>query len=530
MSQEHSRVDELADHFFDRGEKHLLAGLLTASVNGSYEFEKIISDEYFRIPEGKARDIYLNVSLIHSLGLPTPATLACASVDLPLAEYHGTCASLLDTTIIEHQDDISRDLLFKTQHRVIAETLIESVVKPASAVDRILSIAANINPHFREQYNILLRLYDEEYLSSILVSSGTVRSCYEQLVENFPADVFIRQHYAIFESHEKNFAKAHNLIDESLQMRPGSAHFLNTKANILLREAAAEADKGRAEHLFVAGTNLLRERIQKDADKEIHYLSLIERQLEWARRNDLTREQRLNILEDAESDLDLARVRYPLSSDISTVAAKLMLQLRKIPDAKTLLEKSVRLDGANIRARILLARILIDQARTEEALRLVQDGLPNSERDYGLLRLRLDCLRELKRPWIEVREALKAYLAVAEDDFVERMQLIKGLIENGDFAAVIKHAERLRKSDISHTSRLRNTIALGDGTTPFIVEGEYYPSGIAKGFLTIDGYPKQLGAYIDRRSLRSGERLFANKRMRAVLAINGFGLVATRIL
>jgi hypothetical protein len=363
-------LDELAEHFFEKSEKHLLAGLMTAAAAGENEFENIIMDEYFRIPAGKSRDLYLNVALIHALGTFTPASLACATVDLSLVQYHETSGSVLDTTIVEHVDEMSQDLMFSTQHRVIAETLVAGALQPASAVDRILAVATKIDPHRREQYGVLLRLYHEDYLTHVLRQPRTVRSCYQQLVEHFPADAYIKQHYAIFESHEKNYSAAHTLIDDALHARSRDPYFLNTKANILLREATDEGDHDRAERLFLNGTKLLRERIRKDADKEIHYLSLIERQLDWARRTDLKPEQRLTILEEIEADLNAARQRYPLSSEISTVAAKLMIELQKVPDAKVLLERSVRLDGANIRARLLLARLFLDEQNFEPALRL----------------------------------------------------------------------------------------------------------------------------------------------------------------
>lgn len=217
-------IAELAKHYFETSEKHLLAGLLTSVSESVGAFEKIITDEYFRINDEKARDIYLAVSVAHSLGLSTPATLACRVVDVKIVDYHATFAPILDTTIIEFVHQNSGDLMFQTQHRVIAEALVHAVMRPADAVDRILSFARCINPHQREQYDILLRIYDEDYLSRILTNPGTIRSCYERLVEAFPADAYIKQHFAIFESHEKNFAKAHELIDAAITERGRHPH------------------------------------------------------------------------------------------------------------------------------------------------------------------------------------------------------------------------------------------------------------------------------------------------------------------
>ncbi|OAI00888.1 hypothetical protein A1353_18940 [Methylomonas methanica] len=524
-------IDELANHYYEACEKHLLAGLLTSVSEDHGEFEHIIVEEYYRINNEKARDLYLAVSLAHSLGLPTPASLACNVVEVNLADYHSQLAPILDTTIIEFSHQISSDLMFMTQHRVISEALVHEVMRPADAVDRLLSFASCINPHQKEQYDILLRIYDEDYLVRLLIQPGTIRSCYDRLVEAFPSDTFIKQHFAIFESHQKNFKKAHELIDEALVEKERHPHFLNTKANILLREAIDEKDRGRAEHLFNVGTKLLRERIQKDSDKEIHILSLVGRQLDWAKRRDLTESQRLNALEEAEADLDVARAKYPTSSDISTLAAKLNIQLGQLPDAKNLLIRGVKLDGSNTQARTLLARILLQEGYEKEAYDLVDEGLPYSPKSYSLLHIRLEAARKLNLPWPKLRKILIEYLAIAENDLIERIQLIKGLIEASDIAAAKKQLEKLKRVEAPFSAKIRTIADVIKNGQPLVVEGEYIPRTIGKGFVKLFGYPEGMAAFLDIRMLPDkNTKLRQGMHIHMHLAINGLGLIARKIV
>lgn len=524
-------VDELANHYYEACEKHLLAGLLTSVSESNSEFEKILVDEYFRIDDEIARKLYLAVCLAHSLGLPTPASLACNVVKINIACYHSNLAPVLDTTIVEFSHQISGDLMFMTQHRVISEALVQEIMRPAEAVDQLLSFAGCINPHHKEQYDILLRIYDEVYLDKLLKHPGTIRSCYERLVESFPADTFIKQHFAIFESHQKNFKKAHELIDEAISIRGRHSHLLNTQANILLRESINEKDRGRSEHLLSSGTKLLRERIEKDTDKEIHILSLVGRLLDWAKRKDLTEVQRLNALEEAESVLDSARAKYPASSDIATSAARLQIQLGQLPDAKNLLLRGIKLNGGNTYARTLLARILLKDGDEQGAYNLVEEGLKYSPRSCGLLHIRIEAARNLNLPWTKLRSIVTEYLTVAENDITERIYLIKGLIEASDLASAKKQLERLKRVEAPFSEKIGKIMDITKNCQPLMVEGEYIQRAIGKGYVKLFGYPEGMNAFLDMRKLSNPSiKLYQGKHIHIHLAINGFGLIARKII
>lgn len=522
-------VEELAQHYVIESERHLIAALLSTAADGAGRFEEIVESEYFRIADERAKQLYMTVCVIHALGLHAPAHLACAAIKFDVTRYHGELAPFLLQTILEDVDGRSKELLFRAQHRVIAESLVKTILKPASTVSYILNIAQTVNPHNQLHYEVLMHLYHEDYLKNVLMNPQTIRSCYEQLLELFPSDEFIKQHFAIFESRNQNFSRANQLIDDALaQMR--HSHFLNTKANILLREAVTESDGARAEHLLLLGTKLLRERIEKDSDKEIHYHSLVEKQLEFAKRRNLSEEQRLNILEEVEADISKAKQYYPNSSDITTLAAKLNIELCQLPNAESLLLRSVKLDGANTRARVLLAWMYVNGNRLPEALALVDAGLDHDPNNYSLLRLKLDCLRKLAKPWNEIRSALGKYLNVAEDDFFERLNYIKGLIEATELAHAKRQLEQLKKTDLEFTMRLKTELEIMDKGAPMIVEGTYSASGLGKGFVRIDGYPFGMDAYLNMRNLTGGTKLFNGKRVRISLAVNGFGLKVGKVL
>ncbi|MGA9666307.1 MAG: hypothetical protein WBQ69_07660 [Gallionella sp.] len=190
----------------------------------------------------------------------------------------------------------------------------------------------------------------------------------------------------------------------------------------------------------------------------------------------------------------------------------------------------MKLDGANTRARVLLAWMYVNGNRLPEALALVDAGLEHDPNSYGLLRLKLDCLRKLGRPWHEIKLAIGKYLNVAEEDFEERLNFIKGLVEATDIAHAKRQLDYLKKADLGYNMRIRTEHDLMANGTPMVVEGTYLASGLGKGFVQIDGYPNGMGAYLDLRNLTGGAKLFNGKRLRISLSVNGFGLRVKQVL
>ena len=522
-------TEDLATHMVEKSELHLLAALMSLTAPMNSQFDEIIADEYFRIGEETARCLYLLVAVPHAVGLPIPAQLACSAAGIQLNNYNSTLGVLLQATVLEEIDERSRDLQFLTQHRVIAETLLRKVQRPDATVENILAIARNVNPHNSREYEILRRLYHEDYLETVLKDGRTIRSCYEQFMETFPSDLFIKQHFAIFESRQRNFAKAMELIDSALNVE-AHPHFLNTKANILLKEAVAEPDRGKAEYLLNAGTELLRKRIKKDFDKEVHYLSLIEKQLEFARRRDLKEEQRVAILEEAEADIGNATRYYPSSSELGTLAAKLQLALQQIPQAKQLLERSIRLDGANTRARILRAKIHFAEGEIQEALDLVEKGLVHSSDSFGLAKMRLECARKLNFDWRTYRQFFQDYLQIAENDVPVRVEFICRLMEVDDLKSVKRQLEILRQCDAPRSIKFKCVQSIQKNGRPLVVEGSFHSKRFGRGYVHVDGYPEYMGAYLDLKSLSRGAALRDGCRVSVELTVNGFGLAVGKLI
>mgnify|MGYP001809721961 CR=1 FL=1 len=525
-------VEEVCNSLLEAGEKHIIAGLKMVIAGDETQYHEIIAEEFYRIPSLEARRIYLAVAVAHSLGLPMPACLATRLVDIQLIAYHQRFGELLEEIVLDEVDLIEKELLFYTQHRVIADSLLDSVIDPASTVELLCDIAKNIDPHSYGEYSILRKIYDEYYLAKKLKEKGRVRSLYEYFMLEFPSDPYIRQHAAIFESKEGNFIRARELADEAIELGDKHPHFLNTKGTIWLREAVMEQDPGRAEYSLKKGIQLIRERIAKDSDKEIHYHSLIDKLLDWAIKKDfLSEEQRLRILEEAQEDLDNALRLYPTSSELNTLLGRLNITIEKIPEAEDKLRRSIFLDAGNVRARLMLIGMLIKNKSYEESLRIIEEGLVYASESAGLHKARIFCLCALGVEWVKIKNAYKSYLKISISDYRYRFNYIKELIQNSDYIEAAREVKKMREASLPYSIKVSLKADLYSADkSPLVMVGRYKPQRIGKGFIEIEGFPKGLDAYIDLHVLSSGVFPGSEKIVRVVLGLNGLGLYVLKVL
>jgi tetratricopeptide (TPR) repeat protein len=520
-------VEDLKDHFYNFSEQHIIAGLLTATKGGT-RFDEIIANEYHRIELTTAKHAYKLIALLHSFGFSVPWNMLGKLLDSNLQEFIKNIEPSLEDIVIA--DTEATDLMYRAQHRVIAEELILHVVNPSDVVGLLNEISRAINPHDQSQRAILIRLYSVERLQRVVPDHAKVRACYQNFLQNFPDDPFILQHSAIFEASTGRFDTARSLIDKSIAIAGRHPYMLNTLGNIWLKDALSERDQERAEFALRKGVKLIREQIARDANKEIHYHSLVDKLIKWADKTHLSEDQRINILEEAQDDLDRALRLYPTSSDLLALAGDLSLKLKEIPEAEGRLTRSLQIDAGNTKARLLLANLLMTQDEHSKALICINGGLEITDRSAGLLKARIMCLNHLGSPWDVIKPSIKDYLRVVPKDYVFRLELIKGLVESSELAEASKAKEALVRLDLPYSIKINLNYELKRDGEPIVVSGRYSQIRLAKGYLKIDGYPDRLDAFVDITSLPKGTRLRDGQTLKGTIGLNGFGLYLKKLI
>lgn len=236
-------------------------------------------------------------------------------------------------------------------------------------------------------------------------------------------------------------------------------------------------------------------------------------------------------MEEAQEDLDNALKYYPISSDLLALLGRLNIVIEKIPEAEEKLKRSIFLDAGNIRAVLLLTGIYINRGRCPEALELVNDGLVYSNNSPGLLKTKIYCLNELGSGWADIKASYRNYLKVSTNDYLFRLKFIKGLIENRDFTEASREIKKMIDSPIPFSTRIKITVDLqAPDKTPLIVRGRYKAYRLGKGFIEIDGFPKNLEAFVSLRVLPSGGTLRQGQNLEAKIAVNGLGIFVTKVI
>jgi len=523
---------ELANHYMEEGERHIIAGLMTSAFGFGAKFDEIIADEYFKIQSDSAKETYILTSIVHSLGQSLPFSLYIRALGIDFSSYQGISPEI-EGTVVEEQD-VKGELYLKSQHRVIAETLVTKVLGPSHANTMLLRLARNVNQHSREENNILKEIYNEDFLETILAEPGYIRAFFEQISEEFPSDIFILQHWAIYESKHDNHEPAKLLIEKAISKLESDSkfyyHFLNCKGIIWLREALSEKDSAKAEYLFKKGSDFIREQIKLDPDKEIHYISLIDKLLAFSKRSNLNQEDKLHLYEEIENDLEKALDRYPNSSEILTLSGRLASDLSNFPGAKESLQKSLNINKGNIKARILLARLFFRDDEYKEALVLIEDGLIYSPASSTLRKMKINCYSALNKTWGENKGALKDYLKLVPADIEKRMILVKGLIENGEISELQKELTALKKIDLPFNIKRSIETEVTQNGKVFVACGEYQSTRFGKGFVHLDGFPVGINAFINIFQANPKNKISNGCRLKFIVGLNGFGLFVKQLL
>ncbi len=140
-------------------------------------------------------------------------------------------------------------------------------------------------------------------------------------------------------------------------------------------------------------------------------------------------------------------------------------------------------------------------------------------------------MEKLDADWSEIRQALLDYLKIAEKDFHQRLKLIRGLVLNRRYNDARKHIDVIKETYyLPFDIKLNRVVELGTTETPFVVEGVFRQRRLFNGFLKIDGFPSDLDAFLDFRRIEGKTAVSDGQRVKAEIALNGFGLFVKRVV
>ncbi|RBP18145.1 SIR2-like protein [Roseiarcus fermentans] len=224
--------------FKEVADRQLLVALYQATQGK--DLEKIILEEYERIAQPDAQELYLLVATLNQFRTPVRAGLIRRLTGVRFQDFERDFLGPLTGIVHAERDPILKDMVYRTRHPYIAEILFRNVLDTTSKqVNQYLRILDGMDPSYSSDYEALRKMVSYRNVRSLTASLAERRQILDAAEKATQADPFILQQRALLEMNDPkgNLSSAGRYLERALAVRPRDASLRHTKATLLQREA-----------------------------------------------------------------------------------------------------------------------------------------------------------------------------------------------------------------------------------------------------------------------------------------------------
>jgi hypothetical protein len=199
--------------------------LLVALYQGTQgkDLEPIILEEYERISQPDAQELYLLVATLNQFRTPVRAGLIRRLTGVRFQDFERDFLGPLTGIVHAERDPILRDMVYRTRHPYIAEILFRNVLDTTSKqVNQYLRILEGMDPSYSSDYEALRKMVSYRNLRLLTASLAERRQILEVAERVTQADPFILQQRALLEMNDAkgNLSAAGRYLEKALAVRP----------------------------------------------------------------------------------------------------------------------------------------------------------------------------------------------------------------------------------------------------------------------------------------------------------------------
>lgn len=220
----------------ERADRQLLVAL--HELTRGYPFEKIVLDEYERVPE-RARRLYLDIATMHQFAVPARAGTISRVSGIRFRDYREEFMIPLKDMIIVAEDRYG-DYFYRTRHPSIASMIFAQVCgDDVAKAAQFIRLIQGFDVGFSSDKRTLEGICKGRVLADQLQQPDAGREIFSTATSIAPNQAYLRQQWAIFElNHQKgDIADAERLAAEAAVMDPKSSSAIHTQAEVARRRA-----------------------------------------------------------------------------------------------------------------------------------------------------------------------------------------------------------------------------------------------------------------------------------------------------
>jgi cold shock CspA family protein len=438
LLKEKPRQDQVKA-FTERADRQLLVAL--HELTQGKPFEEILFAEHQSIHPEQARQLYLDIATMHQFSVKVRAGTISRISGIDFADYKDRFLEPLKNIVIAEDQPYS-DYVYKTRHPRVAELVYRQVCPDDQAkAKQFTRLIDGLDVGYSSDKRALQEITRGRALADTFTSVEQGRAIYERAIAIAPAQAFLHQQWALFETHHPHgsapFAEQH----------AATAHELDPRNNAIIH-TQVEIDRRRANE---EDSQILKETLRRRARARLNEMPSGDRfavssrckllvdevfELSRALAEDSKQHEALffaDKVKDAEDLLARAQQQFPDDPDIIQVEAHLRNILDQENRALSALERAWKAGPRGSGTPLRIARIYQARGRTEDAEKVLIEALTRNPDDKSVHQaIAIHYLKQTDYDPSVVEHHLRRSFSAEDHNFEERYMLAQFLFLKGD--------------------------------------------------------------------------------------------------
>jgi tetratricopeptide (TPR) repeat protein len=487
----------------ERANRQLLVAL--HELTRGYPFEKIVLDEYERVPE-KARRLYLDIATMHQFSVPARAGTISRVAGIDFRDYESEFLTPLKDMVTVAKGGYG-DYEYRTRHPSIAAMIFSQVcADDAAKAAQFIRLIQGFDIGYSSDRRTLEGICKGRALARQFQDPEGARDIFAAAIEAAPSQAYLRQHWAIFESSHwrGDVVDAERLAAEAAMMDPHNSSIIHTQAEVARKRANQERSPVLKEQLRRQVRRFLDDMPKRDRFNISSRCKLMVDEIadlsDALPDHERPADDRFfaDKLQDTEKALSKAQQAFPEDAEMVDVEARLWGVMKDKVRALHALERAWRKTPRGSGIAIRIAKIHASAGRTEAERTVLEEALARDPEDkaahYAMGRFLLANPAEAWDRQAIIRQ-LGASFSVNDANFEERYMLAQFLFATGEleraqelFAEIERRAPReFRRIPPKGENPITVSLKTFSGTVEAIQPGYF--------FLRSGAYPQNIFAH-----------------------------------
>jgi tetratricopeptide (TPR) repeat protein len=513
--------------------RQLLVALHEATLGKP--FSDIVFDEYQSIGSPQAQSLYLTVSIMHRLGVPTRAGLISRVHGIPFNKFKQELFKPLEFIVFASKDDVINDYVYRSRHSHIAEIVFERVLKrPQDRYDEYVKIISALDTDYNSDREAFKKLINAKSLLDLFADSQMIRQIYDAAKKRVGDDSKLLQQEAIFEMNSPggSLLKATNLLQKAHKQEPYNKAIAHSLSELALKKAEKASTPLERNKLRQESRMISHELVSKHSITPHPYHTLIKIGLDEL--SELMDEGDSSYIEkkikEVEEIIAQGMQSFPDEALILTSEAELSTLLNKNPKALESLKKAFSINKRNPFIASRLAKLYEFNNQQENAINVLNECLEANPNDKHInFKLATLLVKSPSPNTAEIKHLLRRSFTEGDNHYAAQFWFARFIYLERDLEGAFKIFRTLGEANIDIRIKRQPRGVVKDDRGPLRFTGTVSRIESSYAFIIRDGYQDRIFTYQDFNQEKEWDKLTTQGRVSFQLAFNYRGPCALNI-